>query len=100
MPIGVGTDIPFENEWRYPDAYFRELDYLHQAGMTNADVLASATSVGATILHMRDKLGTIEPGKIADVLIVGANPLESLKNLRDVRYVIADGKMVVERTPR
>ena len=100
VPIGVGTDIPFENEWRYPDAYFRELDYLHQAGMSNADVLASATSVGATILHMGDKLGTIEPGKIADVLIVGANPLESLKNLRDVRYVIADGKVVVERTAR
>jgi len=100
VPIGVGTDIPFENEWRYPDAYFRELDYLHQAGMTNADVLASATSVGAKILRMGDKLGTIEPGKIADILIVGANPLDSLKNLRDVRYVIADGKVVVDGRPR
>lgn len=100
VPIGVGTDIPFENEWRYPDAYFRELEYLHQAGMTNADVLASATSVGARILRMGDKLGTIEPGKIADILIVGANPLDSLKNLRDVRYVIADGKLVVEGRAR
>jgi hypothetical protein len=41
VPIGVGTDIPFENECRYPDAYFRELDYLKQAGLTNAEVLAS-----------------------------------------------------------
>lgn len=98
VPIGVGTDIPFENEWRYPDAYFRELDYLHQAGMTNADVLASATRVGASIMRMGDKLGTIEPGKIADILVIGANPLESLKNLRDVRYVVADGKLVVEGT--
>ncbi|MEN3746381.1 amidohydrolase family protein [Sphingomonas sp. HF-S3] len=96
VPIGVGTDIPFENEWRYPDAYFRELDYLHQAGMSNADVLASATRVGARIMKMGDKLGTIEPGKIADLLVVGANPLESLKNLREVRYVIADGKVVVD----
>ncbi len=97
VPIGVGTDIPFENEVRYPDAYFRELDYLRQAGMSNADVLASATRVGATIMRMGDKLGTVEPGKIADLLVVGANPLADLKNLRQVRYVVADGKIVVAR---
>lgn len=97
VPIGVGTDIPFENEVRYPDAYFRELDYLHQAGMSNADVLASATRVGATIMRMGDKLGTVEPGKIADLLVVGANPLADLKNLRAVRYVVADGKVVVAK---
>jgi imidazolonepropionase-like amidohydrolase len=100
VPIGVGTDIPFENEWRYPDAYFRELDYLHQAGMTNADVLDSATRTGARIMRMGDKLGTIEPGKIADLLVVGANPLDSLKNLRDVRYVVADGKVVVDKAAK
>jgi imidazolonepropionase-like amidohydrolase len=100
VPIGVGTDIPFENETRYPDAYFRELDYLSQAGMSNADVLASATRVGAQIMRMGDKLGTIEPGKIADILVLGANPLASLGNLRDVRYVLADGRLVVEQPPR
>jgi len=94
VPIGVGTDIPFENDERYPDAYFRELAYLSEAGMSNADVIASATRVGAEIMHMGDKLGTIEPGKIADILVVGANPLDSLENLRDVRYVIADGEVV------
>lgn len=97
VPVGVGTDIPFENEVRYPNAYFRELDYLRQAGLGNADVLASATRVGAQIMKMGDKLGTVEPGKIADVLVLGANPLEDLKNLRQVRYVIADGKVAVAR---
>ena len=100
VPIGVGTDIPFENDERYPDAYFHELDYLSQAGMSNADILASATRVGAQIMRMGDKLGTIEKGKIADILIVGANPLDSLKNLRDVRYVVADGKVVVDGPAR
>ncbi len=100
VPIGVGTDIPFENDERYPDAYFRELDYLSEAGMSNADVLASATRVGAEIMRMGDKLGTVEKGKIADLLIVGANPLDSLKNLRDVRYVVADGKIVVDGPAR
>lgn len=100
VPVGVGTDIPFENEVRYPAAYFRELAYLSEAGMSNADVLASATRVGAQIMHMGDKLGTVETGKIADMLIVGANPLASLSNLRDVRYVIADGRVVVDTPMR
>jgi imidazolonepropionase-like amidohydrolase len=97
VPIGVGTDIPFENEKRYPEAYFRELEYLREAGLSNADVLASATRVGAEIMRMGDKLGTIEPGKIADILVVAGNPLDDLSNLRQVRYVIADGDVVVER---
>jgi len=68
--------------------------------MSNADILASATRVGAQIMRMGDKLGTIEKGKIADILIVGANPLDSFKNLRDVRYVVADGKVVVDGPAR
>lgn len=94
--IGVGTDIPFENERRYPDAYFRELDYLRQAGMPNEAILASATRVGAQILRMGDKLGTVEAGKIADLLIIKGDPRDDLSRLREVRYVIADGRIVVE----
>lgn len=96
IPIGVGTDIPFENDVRYPDAYFRELGYLSEAGLSNAEVLASATRVGAAILRMGDRLGTIEPGKIADLLVVGADPLADLAALRDARYVIADGRVAKE----
>lgn len=99
VPIAVGTDIPFQNESRYPDAFFREMDYLSEAGMTNKDVLASATRVGARIIDMGDKLGTLESGKIADILVIGGNPLATLKNLRDIRYVMADGRFVVEPAP-
>lgn len=100
VPIGVGTDIPFQNESRYPDAYFRELGYLSEAGLSNADVLASATRVGAEIMRMGDKLGTIEPGKIADILVVAGDPLADLASLRQARYVIADGEVVVDRSGR
>jgi imidazolonepropionase-like amidohydrolase len=100
VPIAVGTDIPFENDTRYPDAYFRELAYLAQAGMSNEAVLASATRVGAQVIRMGDKLGTIEPGKIADVLVIGGDPVASLQALRDVRYVIADGRVVVGAAAR
>lgn len=94
VAIGVGTDIPFENEWRYPESYFIELGFLKDAGMSNEAVLAAATRVGAEILGLGDKLGTLEPGKLADITISGANPLDDIQNLKDVRYVIAGGRQV------
>ncbi len=92
--IGVGTDIPFENEKRYPNDYYVELGLLKDAGLSDREVFESATRVGAEILRMSDKLGTLEVGKLADVLIVGRNPLDDIQNLRDVKKVIADGKVV------
>ncbi len=92
--IGVGTDIPFENERRYPNDYYVELGFLKDAGLSDSDILASATRVGAQILGMGNKLGTLEKDKLADILIVGKSPLDDIQNLRDVRHVIADGRLV------
>ncbi len=97
IKIGVGSDIPFENDTRYPDDYFVELDLLKKAGLTDAEILASATSVGADILGMEDKLGTLEKGKLADVLVVAANPLRDIQNVRQMRMVIADGRVVRDK---
>jgi imidazolonepropionase-like amidohydrolase len=97
VPIGVGTDIPFELDRRYPEDYYTELKLLKQAGLSDADVLAAATRVGAQILKLGDRLGTVEPGKLADVLIVGADPLQDIENLRQVRHVIADGRLVTSQ---
>jgi imidazolonepropionase-like amidohydrolase len=93
VPIGVGTDIPFEGETRYPDAYFLELDYLKQAGMSNRDVLASATSVGARILGLNDKVGAIAPAHLADILVIEGNPVDDLRNLRRIKLVFAGGQI-------
>ena len=95
--IGVGSDIPFENEKRYPSDYFVELSLLKKAGMPDADIFASATRVGAEILGMADKLGTLEPGKLADLLVVAENPLDDIANLEAMRLVIADGRVVRDR---
>ena len=92
--IGVGSDIPFENDVRYPQDYYVELGLLKDAGLTDADVFASATRVSAEILKMEDKLGTLEPGKLADILVVGSNPLEDIQNLQDVKLVVADGRVI------
>ena len=94
VAIGVGTDIPFELDRRYPEDYYTELKFLKQAGLSDAEVLAAATRVGAQILKLGDRLGTVEPGKLADLVIVGADPLRDIENLRQVRHVIADGRLV------
>ena len=99
VPIGVGTDIPFELDRRYPEDYYTELRFLKQAGLSDAEVLAAATRVGAQILKLGDRLGTVEPGKLADIVIVGADPMQDIQNLRQVRHVIAHGRLVAPKTP-
>ncbi len=96
--IGVGTDIAFETEILYPEAYFKEMGFLHEAGLPVEAVLAAATRIGADILGMGDKLGTIESGKIADVILLGKDPRQDLANLRDLRYVVAGGKVLVDHS--
>lgn len=92
--VGVGTDVPIQAERRYPDSYYTELGLLRDAGLSDAEVIASATRISAEILRMDDKLGTLEEGKLADILVVGSDPLTDIEALRDVRLVIADGRIV------
>ena len=47
---------------------------------------------------MEDKLGTLEAGKLADILVVGSNPLEDIQNLQDVKLVVADGRVIRDFT--
>jgi imidazolonepropionase-like amidohydrolase len=72
-------------------ALHHELSYLSGAGLSNMDVLRAATARAAEALG-RDDLGTIEPGKRADVLLLRSNPLDDVAALRDIERVVADGK--------
>lgn len=97
IKIGVGTDIPFENERRYPGDYFVELKFLRDAGLSNKEILEAATRVGGEILAIPDKLGTLQKGKLADVLVVAGDPLQDIENLRKMRLVVAAGRVVRDR---
>ena len=74
----------------------REMIGLHEAGMSNMEVIQAATKTPATLYRLRD-LGTIEPGKLADILLVRGNPLEDLHNLLNVDQVLIAGQ-VQDRT--
>lgn len=72
-------------------ALHRELELYAQAGIPNADVLRIATLVPAQILKRDADLGAIEPGKLADLIVVDGNPLENISDIRRVVTVVKDG---------
>ncbi len=72
-------------------AYHRELEMLVESGLTPMEALVAATKVGAEFLWRDGDLGTVEPGKFADVLILDANPLANISNTRRVARVFVGG---------
>jgi imidazolonepropionase-like amidohydrolase len=71
--------------------FVEELQLMIKAGMRPMDVLVSATRIGAECMGMADRIGTIEPGKLADLCIVNGDPLEEITSLKRVSLVIKDG---------
>ena len=74
---------------------YQELDLLHQAGLTNAEVLAAATINPATYLAIQDHYGSVTVGKIADLILLAKNPLADIENIRTLTTVFRKGRRVV-----
>jgi imidazolonepropionase-like amidohydrolase len=87
----VGTDEPVYTNLLPGFAYHRELLAMTYAGIPAATVLNAATINGARALGIDDRLGSIEAGKLADMVVVRGNPLDDIKAARDIRFVIKDG---------
>jgi len=96
IKCGVGTDLIL-HWYRYlPGAYIRELKNFVAAGWSAPEALVAATKTNSEILDMDDRLGTLEPGKLADVLVVDGRPDENLDDLAKVDLVVRDGNTVVQ----
>ncbi len=78
--VTAGSDSGFIYQL-YGFAYIRELELLREAGFHPLEVIRSATLNGAEALGMADKIGTVQVGKLADLVIVEENPLQNLKVL-------------------
>ena len=70
-----------------------ELWMLSQGGMTNMQVLECATVNGAHYIGMEDDLGSIEAGKLADLVVLDKNPLDNIRNTETVSYTMANGRL-------
>ena len=78
--VTVGTDAGFIYQL-FGFSYIRELELLREAGFHPLEVIKAATLSGAESLGMDKDIGTVEPGKLADFVIVEENPLQNLQTL-------------------
>ena len=69
----------------------KEFQYMTEAGMPIMEALKSATMVAAEVLEMKDQLGSIEVGKLADIIATDVNPLTDVKTLMNVTFVMKEG---------
>jgi imidazolonepropionase-like amidohydrolase len=96
VTLGIGTDLVTDWFHQLPWPYLEEMRQFVSLGYTVPEVLGIATRVNAELLDMGDRLGTLEPGKLADVLVVGGNPDQRIEDLNNVDLVIRDGRLQVQ----
>jgi len=90
--ITAGSDFPMD--WMTPGVSLHvELQRLQAAGITAGDVLRIATVNGAIALGVSDRLGTIERGKLADIVVLRADPREDIANTRAIEAVVKGGRL-------
>ena len=73
-----------------------EITLMEDAGMTHMQIIVAATMNAARVCDLQNELGTIEPGKIADIIIVKDNPLDDLEALMNVQMVIHNGEIITD----
>jgi len=96
VTLGIGTDLVIDWYRYLPAPYLTELEHFVAAGFTVPEALMAATRTNARLLDMEDKLGTLEAGKLADLIVVDGKPDETLSDLVNIDLVIRNGTVVVE----
>ena len=96
VKMGIGLDLIVASPEHMPGAYIDELESFTRIGFTRTEALVAATRTSAEILHMSDRLGTIEVGKLADIIVVDGNPDEDFNALRKVRTAFVNGRLMLQ----
>lgn len=78
-------------------AFQREMELLHEAGLNNMEVIQASTLKNAEFLGCQDRLGSIEPGKLADILIVNGNPMQDIRDMYKIDRVLQNGNWIASR---
>ncbi|MNR16940.1 imidazolonepropionase [compost metagenome] len=97
VPIVAGTDSGVSGVvWGF--SLHDELELLVKAGLTTQEALASATRLPTVWLGIDDKIGTIEVGKYADLILLDKNPLDDISNTRILSGVFVNGQWIDKKT--
>jgi len=92
VKIIAGTDGPGIGSLLPGFGLHRELELLVASGLSPLEALRAATVTAAEALGKEDRLGSVEPGKLADMVVLDADPLQVIQNLRKIRLVVQGGK--------
>jgi imidazolonepropionase-like amidohydrolase len=92
VKIGVGVDLG--GRGYEPHVFAREFATLTEIGMSNMDAILAGTRVNAELMGWDDKLGTLEAGKLADIIAIPGNPLDDISLLENVSFVMLGGKVI------
>lgn len=90
VKVAVGTDLTGND----PEYHVREFEELVKAGMTNMQAIKAGTSLAAEVLGKQKEFGTIEVGKLADLIAIDGDPSLDIKALKKVKFVMIGGKVV------
>jgi imidazolonepropionase-like amidohydrolase len=95
-PIALGNDAGADPilETGMP---LKEMQLLHEAGLTNLEVLEAATEQAAAACNANELVGTLEPGKMADIIVVAGDPLSDLSVMEQVALVLLGGEIALQR---
>jgi len=92
VPFLAGSDGP--DPYVYPGfSLHDELELLVRAGFTPAQALQAATFNAALFMGKLDEYGSVEKGKVADLVLLDADPLDDIRNIRKIDSVIVGGKL-------
>ncbi len=97
IQIATGTDAGNIGTM-HASSYYQELAWMKEGGMSPADILKASTIQVARTFGVENTLGTIEIGKIADMLLLDENPLEDINNLNSLTHVIKNGEVLMVDT--
>lgn len=93
VKFALGTDLNHGQLWLECKYFVEEI------GATPMQAILAVTKDSSELLGMESEIGTVEEGKLADIICVDSNPLDNIENLKDIRMVMKDGESIINKCP-